>query len=215
VFDYYTAVAEQKIESGYYVWWGYEDAKLFAYAKEEILELAEQEEPFNFTMLTVDTHYTGGYVCDECTGEYELQYSNVIACSSRQVAAFVEWIQQQDFYENTTIIISGDHLTMDSAYIRNAGAEFADRKVYLAIINPAEGCEETETVRLYTTLDLYPTTLASLGVSIEGNRLGLGTNLFSDTPTLAEELGMDYLDDELLKNSDLYLELMKSEGEKK
>jgi phosphoglycerol transferase len=208
VFDYYTAVSEQKISSDYYVWWGYEDAKLFAYAKEEILALAEQEEPFNFTMLTVDTHFTDGYVCEECVAEYGSQYSNVIACSSRQVAAFVEWIQEQDFYENTTIIISGDHLTMDSAYIRNAGAEFADRKVYLAIINPAEGCEESENVRLYTTLDLYPTTLASLGVSIPGDRLGLGTNLFSDTPTLAEALGMEYLDDELLKNSDLYLELM-------
>jgi phosphoglycerol transferase len=208
VFDYYTAISEQKITSDYYVWWGYEDAKLFTYAKEEILALAGQDEPFNFTMLTVDTHFTNGYVCDACTGEYGLQYSNVMVCSSRQVAAFVEWIKEQDFYENTTIIISGDHLTMDSAYIRNAGAEFADRKVYLAIINPAEGCEDSENARLYTTLDLYPTTLASIGVSIEGNRLGLGTNLFSDTPTLAEELGFDYLNDELLKNSDLYLELM-------
>jgi phosphoglycerol transferase len=208
VFDYYTAVAEHKISSDYFVWWGYEDAKLFTYAQEEILALAEQDEPFNFTMLTVDTHFTDGYVCDACTGEYGLQYSNVMACSSRQVAAFVEWIKEQDFYDNTTIIISGDHLTMDSAYIRNAGAEFADRKVYLAIINPAEGCEDSTHARLYTTLDLYPTTLASLGVSIEGDRLGLGTNLFSDTPTLAEELGLDYLNDELLKNSDLYLELM-------
>lgn len=40
-------------------------------------------------------------------------------------------------------------------------------------------------------MDLFPTMLASLGVQIEGNRLGLGTNLFSDKKTLMKELGGD------------------------
>lgn len=68
-------------------------------------------------MLTVDTHFTDGYLCDLCDDEYDDQYSNVMACSSKQVAEFVEWVQEQDFYENTTIVISGDHLTMDSDYL--------------------------------------------------------------------------------------------------
>ena len=34
--------------------------------------------------------------------------------------------------------------------------------------------------RDFSTLDFFPTTLASLGVQIEGDRLGLGTNLFSN-----------------------------------
>ena len=37
-------------------------------------------------------------------------------------------------------------------------------------------------------MDMFPTTLASLGAVIDGDRLGLGTNLFSDKPTLAENL---------------------------
>lgn len=55
-----------------------------------------------------------------------------------------------------------------------------------------------------STLDLYPTTLAALGVQIEGNRLGLGTNLYSGEKTLAEKYGLDYLNVELLKDSKLY-----------
>ena len=28
--------------------------------------LAENEQPFNFTMLTVDTHHVDGYFCEDC-----------------------------------------------------------------------------------------------------------------------------------------------------
>lgn len=202
--DYATALEEREIPDGYHVWWGYEDKRLIAYAKKELSSLARTGEPFNFTMLTVDTHFTDGYVCELCEEKFDAQYSNVIACSSRQISAFVDWIARQDFYENTTIIIAGDHPTMDSAYIASKGAEDFDRRVYYTIINPVQGCEEPARMREYTSLDLYPTTLAALGVHIEGDRLGLGVNLFSDIPTLYEEYGPEYLDVELLKNSDLY-----------
>lgn len=207
--DYYTAIEEGKIADGYYVWWGYEDAKLMMYAKEELLALAAGNEPFNFTMLTVDTHFTDGYLCENCGDIYEDQYSNVIACSSAMVGELIEWIKNQDFYENTTIVIAGDHLTMDSNYIAQKNADNYDRRTYFTIINPAGGCEEAETQREYSTFDIYPTTLAALGVDIEGNRLGLGVNLFSDEPTLYEQYGADYLNEELLKSSDFYIsELM-------
>lgn len=202
--DYNSAIEQNRIPSDYKVWWGYEDEKLFAFAKEDIIKLAEEKEPFNFTMLTVDTHFTDGYVCDVCEDTYSSQYSNVIACSSRQVAEFIDWIQKQDFYENTTIVLAGDHLTPDSYYIANEGASGFDRKAYFTIINPAAGKESSGQKRAYTTLDLYPTTLSSLGVNIEGNRLGLGVDLYSDTPTLMEEYNLEYLNTELLKNSEYY-----------
>ncbi|MGN0539151.1 MAG: hypothetical protein ACI4KI_04775 [Candidatus Fimenecus sp.] len=40
---------------------------------------------------------------------------------------------------------------------------------------------------------MYPTILASLGVEISGDRLAIGTNLFSDTPTLVERDGIQRL----------------------
>lgn len=142
-----------------------------------------------------------GYMRDICCPG---QYSDVIACSSRQIDAFVKWIQKQDFYENATIVIAGDHLTMDSEYIEKQDIADFDRRVYVTIINPAEGCEDSQYARQYTTMDMYPTTLAALGVEIEGNRLGLGVNLFSEEPTLYEKYGAEYVNNELLKKSSFY-----------
>ena len=119
--------------------------------------------------------------CDDKLGDN--QYANVMACSSKQVAEFVEWVQQQDFYENTTIVISGDHPTMDSDFCEDVDESYT-RKVYTAYING--GKAELSNARNYTTMDAFPTTLASIGVEIEGNRLGLGTNLFSSEQTLTE-----------------------------
>ena len=48
---------------------------------------------------------------------------------------------------------------------------------------------------------MYPTTLAALGVKIEGERLGLGTNLFSDKSTLSEKYGVEYVREEIEKKS--------------
>jgi hypothetical protein len=56
-----------------------------------------------------------------------------------------------------------------------------------------------------TPLDIFPTTLASLGFNIDGERLGLGTNLFSDEQTLAEQHGFDWLDAEVQKTSNYYI----------
>jgi phosphoglycerol transferase len=53
---------------------------------------------------------------------------------------------------------------------------------------------------------MFPTTLAALGATIEGDRLGLGTNLFSDKETLTEKYGYDKLEEELSKTSDFYIE---------
>lgn len=53
--------------------------------------------------------------------------------------------------------------------------------------------------------DMFPTTLAAMGCQIEGDRLGLGVNLFSDQPTLAEKIGVDSLNEELDRSTIPYL----------
>lgn len=206
IWDLDTAKDLGYIEPNYYVWWGYEDQKLFTYAKEKLLSLSAQQEPFNLTLLTADTHFEDGYVCDFCQNSFgDNQYANVMACSSRQIAEFIQWIQQQDFYENTTIILSGDHLTMDRDFCE--GINDYERRVYNAFINVAEGLDtsyERTHNRDFTTMDMFPTTLAALGVQIEGERIGLGVNLFSEKQTLAEQLGTEELNKELNKKSVFY-----------
>lgn len=206
IYDYNYAAENGWIPEGYRVWWGYEDQRLFGFAKEKLTELAQQDEPFNFTMLTVDTHFEDGYRCEICPDTYKNnQYANVMACSSRQVKEFIDWIQQQDFYENTTIVISGDHPTMDSDFCENVDSEY-ERRVYTTYIN-AEASLETPEKRDYTTFDNFPTTLAALGVKIGGNRLGLGTNLYSSTPTLTERFGIEKEEEEIKRKSKMMDEL--------
>lgn len=200
IWDFESAKAENKASEQ--IWWGYTDDQLFEYAKEKVLYLAEKDEPFNFTMLTADTHFPDGYECKDCPNKWKEQYKNVISCSSKRVGEFIKWLQKQDFYDNTTIVISGDHLTMQSDFFELEENQDYEKKVVNLIINPAIEAENTN--RSYSTMDLYPTTLAALGANIEGNKLALGTNLFSDEETLIEKYGLQYVDDELMKISRFY-----------
>lgn len=207
ILDYYVARRRRVIRPGYKVWWGFEDEILYRWAKDELTKLAEADEPFNFSMITVDTHHQDGYVCQLCRNEYDDQYANVWRCASRQLKEFVEWCQQQPFYENTTIVVAGDHCSMDSDFYKEYTYDKHDgetvRKTYEVFINPAvEPVKEKN--RLFTTLDMFPTTLAAMGVEIEGERLGLGTNLFSGEPTLAEKYGYETMFEELKKKSLFY-----------
>ena len=204
--DYYTAIKEGKIAEDYYVWWGYEDKRLFENAKEELTRLSSGSEPFNFTMLTVDTHFEDGYVCEDCPATFDTQYSNVMACSSTKVKELIDWIKQQPWYENTTIVLSGDHLTMDKDYCKGVPDDY-QRTVLTTVINaPVE--RETQDRRTICTFDNFPTTLAALGVEIEGNRLGLGTNLFSAEPTLLERYTKEEANEGLQQQSKLMDDLL-------
>lgn len=202
IIDTESLKAEGRLEEDYRVWWGFEDEKLFAYAKEELTRLAAMDQPFNFTMLTCDTHFPDGYVCRLCGEDYEDQYPNVVRCSSKQVLEFIQWIQQQPFYENTTIVLSGDHLTMDPDFMKEVEPTY-QRTIYNCFIN-AKAVPVKEKNRLFGPYDMYPTTLAAMGVSIKGDRLGLGTNLFSSLPTITEKYGYELLEEEFNKSSEYY-----------
>ena len=206
IVDYPYAIGNGMIPEDYYVWWGYEDHYLFDFAKDKLRELSRQDNPFNLTMLTVDTHFEDGFVCSECQDTYgDDQYSNVMSCSSKQIGDFIRWIQRQDFYEDTTIVLVGDHLTMDVDYCEDISDDY-ERKVYASYINvPVE--DKTSVAREYTTMDHFPTTLAALGAEIEGNRLGLGTNLFSSEQTLTERFGIQQINSELKRKSKMMEEL--------
>ena len=175
----------------YSVWWGYEDMYLYQFAQEKLTELGSSGQPFNLTMLTVDTHFEDGYVCALCGQEHGTdQYANVYSCASRQLSAFLDWCTQQPWYANTTIVITGDHPTMDADFCQNIASDY-DRRVYTTYINAAAVNQMPESYRTYSTFDTFPTTIAALGATIDGERLGLGTNLFSGAETLTETFGVE------------------------
>ena len=209
IMDYKYAKQNGLIPKNYQVWWGFEDDKLFSFAKEEITRLSQTGKPFHFVMETADTHRPDGYLSPHAPTPHENQYANVLSYNSAQVYEFVRWIQQQPFYDNTTVVIIGDHLSMETNFF-----EFYDfdedyhRSQYNVILNPAPSVpqkrDEMMFNRVYANFDMFPTILSSMGVTIEGSRLGIGTDLFSGEKTLFEEYGFEYANEELGKMSVLY-----------
>ena len=211
VFDYEYAKENGLIPEDYRVWWGYEDDKLYEFAKQEITRLYETGKPFNFTMETADTHMPNGYLSKNAPTPYDNQYANVIAYSTSQACEFIKWIQQQPFYENTTIVIIGDHNSMETNFFKHYN--FTDdylRTQYNCIINAAPSVANPEKKitrnRQWSNWDYFPTILAAMGCEIEGDRLGVGTNLFSGKETVFEEKGVDYINKEFEKKSEFYNE---------
>ncbi len=200
IYDYNYAKDHGWIAEDYKVWWGLEDAKLFSYAQTTLNAISEQEQPFALTILTVDTHFEDGYRCEDCPDTFgENRYANVMACFSAKVAQFLDWCKEQDWYANTTIVLCGDHPTMDSNFCNDVDSSY-QRRAYVSYINSAV-TTESSLYRTYSTLDAFPTTLAAMGVTIEGNRLGLGTNLFSSEETLLERYGISTVTKEIYKKS--------------
>lgn len=91
---------------------------------------------------------------------------------------------------------------MSEKFFTNIDKDYI-RTPYNCIINSAVETENNKN-RKFSTMDMYPTILAAMGAKIDGERLGLGTNLFSDKQTLMEEIGFEALNKEVQKTSDFY-----------
>lgn len=202
IFDYDTAVKDGLIDPDYYEFWGFGDRKLYEYAKIKLNEIAGKGEKFNFTMLTIDTHHPEGHECEFCPKTYDEQYANVISCADAQIDEFLEWMKQQSWYEDTTIVIAGDHASMNNTFFDNVET----RSIYNCFINSAVEVSGETKNRKACVLDMFPTTLAAMGVEIEEERLGMGTNLFSERQTLMEEMGEEEFNKELARYSKYYME---------
>lgn len=209
VIDYDKLVESGFIPEGYFVHWGVEDQKLFEGAKTEIAKLATTGQPFNFTTLTTGMHAPDGYL-PEGQPSGDNQYLSAVQYNDQEIFDFITWCEQQPWFADTTIVITGDHTSMNSysfgyetSYSFKDNVVSEDRRILNAFINANEKPLDT-TKREFFTMDYMPTILGSLGFEIEGDRLALGTNLFSKTKTIAEEFGVKRVENELLKVSSFY-----------
>lgn len=206
--DLNTAKQAGLIPQNYEVNWGYEDTKLFSFAQEKLNNITTNDKPFNFTLLTTATHAPEGYYDSSLPQVYDDKYLTATYYSNEDITNFVRWCQAQPWYENTTIVITGDHISMNSATMGQMDHNYT-RTLYNVFLNSKATCADSIMVnRNYLTLDYFPTILASLGFEVEGNRLGLGTNLFSGQPTLCEQLGLSQVEQQLSYYSTFYNDVL-------
>lgn len=208
--EYYKSVG--KIPENYHEFWGFEDRKLYGFAKEELDSLAKQEKSFAFYMLTVDTHQPFGYLDDSCRialknigfeVKGDNQFPAVLRCASMQLASFLEWIKEQPWFSNTVVSVMGDHAT---PMLSNKAELNPTDSVYWTnfIINSAIDGNAYRRGRSYSSMDMFPTLLESMGFELEGHSIGLGRSLYADKPTLLEVYGKPVLDSLLRERSIQY-----------
>ena len=201
VYDLYTAEEEGYLTPEEEVNWGIEDWRLYDIAKDELTRIAAGDQPFNFTLLTVDTHHFDGWICPLCSDTYPGQLANVLICADKQINDFIEWCKLQDWYADTVIVIQGDHPRMDQSLVSYA----KDRMVYNCFINTGYDAAKLKLKnRQFNTMDIFPTVLEAMGYRVPDDRLGLGTGMFSGKETLCEAIGSDYIDTEVQKYSQFY-----------
>jgi phosphoglycerol transferase len=182
---------------------GVRDQLHYELVKEQISHLAKQNKPWAIWFFTVDTHTPYGYLDPECFTNQSItkeeQFPYVVKCASKQLKSFIDWAKTNDWYNQTTIAVMGDHAAMAEPEI--IGFKDLNLIHYWLdfFINSAQTTETYK--RLFTSLDFFPTILESIGAEISGRALGLGRSLYSSTPTLLEKYGLDSLNAALKKKS--------------
>ena len=167
-------------QDDYCTGWGLYDDSLFEFAAQEYIKLADSREPFNLTLLTLDTH-PEGMPSHSCVPYAESNNSmlNAIHCTDQILMKFVETMSSHSAYENTIVVILTDHLTMRSTAMKYY-PEGYERKLLFIILNTGERFQHDE---LTTHMDVAPTVLSALGVAHDGHFLYGRDRLKSDGKT--------------------------------
>ena len=163
--------------------WGLSDARLMAHAKNQIDELhAEAErtgQPFNLSVLTLDTHEPV-HVFDYCTVGTQNEVSAVFSCSMTHVAGFVDHMEEKGYLDDTAVVIMGDHLmpmrTGDALHEKLDDHD--NRTIFNRIWIPGEDQNSTLRPRV-DQLNMYPTILEAAGLTLRDHEAGLGVSVFA------------------------------------
>ena len=175
-----------------------QDKESFKFATQILDTLSE---PFSLTFFTIDTHSPHGLYDPDCIkakdeNNEDERLKATARCVSRELNKFLDSLKSKPFYQNTSIVIFGDHLFMGTRLVK----DFPNRKWIDIFINSSKKPSSEEN-RDFSDIDMFPTILSSMNFDIERNRLGFGTDLFSDKKTLVESIGLNNLNVKLGKMS--------------
>jgi phosphoglycerol transferase len=154
--------------------WGLHDDDLFINAKRKLRELHDAGQPFNLTLLTVDTHWPSGFVSAGCKARGAVKLDDVVACTVDLVADLVQFIRESGMDADTSVVVIGDHLSPP-----NSLAEQLDQVPRRTIYNGFfSASAPTPNRRQVVHFDMLPTILDFIGLHPQGGRMGLGHTAF-------------------------------------
>lgn len=181
--------------------WGVRDKDLYAMSKSIITEIASGEKPFLLVFQTIDTHNTA-----EAFGDYPEPYDDdrdAFVAADYMIAEFLAWLEKQPFYENTSILIVGDHQYMNNT-LGTVTLTDKDRTIYNVFLNTGLPKGNPVANREAIMVDMGPSLLEVIGVKSPQNAFALGRSIFSTPLTLVEQYGRKQLTENLNGQSDFY-----------
>ncbi|MBX2868217.1 MAG: sulfatase-like hydrolase/transferase [Acidiferrobacterales bacterium] len=194
--------------------WGLHDSVLLGKVEKKLESLLNQkrENPFFFTLLSLDTHDAFGknryskWCFDQGLNHYEgadHKIQHAVYCSDKLIARFIKQIQSK-WGEELIIVMMSDH----AAYPFNMGEKLKEaeakkeRNLLFTIFDSGNNPEVYQ--RQLSSLDLGATILGYI-TDHRLNTIGLGTNAYDFSRlNLIEQLGQSGLD-QALQSSNLQL----------
>lgn len=151
--------------------WGLYDSALYKRARARLVQLHASSQPFNLTLLTMDTHNPHGFYSPFCRKQGARDFGGIVNCAAVQIAGFVDFMRSRGYLKDTTVVVIGDHLAKPNPVSSELEQVEDERRIFnLFITDPQPTPRREEMV----AFDLYPTMLDLLGMNVEGGRLGLG-----------------------------------------
>ncbi len=189
--------------------WGLRDDDLFEQAKLKLKQLQTANQPFNLTILTVDTHHPRGFVSKKCAKRGVNDFEEIVKCTADEVAEFVNFIKLNGYLKNTNIVIVGDHLAMRNSVYEKL-ALVPERHIFNNFISANKPEKNREAILHF---DLLPTILEFIGIDVIGDRLGLGYSAFNPLVEQPNPNRLKEMEDSLFNSSVIYSNLWKEKKE--
>ena len=201
-------LGEEGFETKIGAFGGVRDRVLWDYAKSK-LDKFDKDKPFMLTLFSLDTHGPTVFVDKDCKREFN-DVRDAFMCADRGVYEFIEWFKTSEYWDNTTVVIVGDHLMAT----RMKGLEKdRNRGIYNVFLNLPKGLEIKKD-KVFSTYDLAPSIIEALGGEINPRGFGLGRSMFSDDKTLMEDIGRQQFRTRLMQKTLMYEEFTRPNVER-
>ncbi len=184
--------------------WGLHDDDLFDQAKAEIRTLHKAGQPFNLTVLTVDSHFPAGHLSESCRRRGAKALDEIVECTAAMVADLVKFVRTEGYDSDTNIVVLGDHLSPPNT-LADPLSRVGTRTIYNGFFARTM---PTPNRTALVHFDMLATILEFIGLHAEGGRAGLGFSAFGPPPTpFPTALSRAELGEHTLSPSRAYLRL--------